>query len=102
MEPNTNPTKSAFSRAMGTPSAPTEVKQEGRGEPRVPYISKFTMQFGNDDAVTLDEVTLKCRRLLGRPVKKSEVLRSLIAIAADDPTLRNQLVEELRNRQTNG
>jgi hypothetical protein len=38
--------------------------------------------------------------LLGRRVSKGDLVRALIALAAGDLTLRNQLIDELRTRPT--
>ncbi|MGH3685898.1 MAG: hypothetical protein ACRDSM_12730 [Pseudonocardiaceae bacterium] len=53
-----------------------------------------------DAAADFDELALDIRRLLGRRVSKGNLVRALIALAAADPTLRDQLIDELRTRLT--
>ena len=53
-----------------------------------------------DAATDFDQLALDIRRLLGRRVSKGDLVRALIALAAADPTLRAQLLDELRTRTT--
>jgi hypothetical protein len=62
--------------------------------------SKFTALLEPDAAADFDQLTLDIRRLLGRRVSKGNLVRALIALAAADLTLRDQLIEELRSRPT--
>lgn len=61
--------------------------------------SKYTLLLDGDEAATFDGLALVLRRRLGRVVKKSDVLRALIALASDDQTLTAQLETELRRRK---
>ncbi len=49
--------------------------------------SKYTLLLDARLATTLDELALRLRRRTGRRVEKSALLRALIMLAADDPTL---------------
>lgn len=62
--------------------------------------SKFTVVLSPDDAATFDQLALDVRRELGRRVVKGDLVRTLVALAGDDPTLRGQLVDQLRARAT--
>lgn len=62
--------------------------------------SKFTVLLDPDAATDFDQLALDIRRLLGRRVSKGDLVRALIALAAADPTLRAQLLDELRTRTT--
>jgi hypothetical protein len=62
--------------------------------------SKFTVLLEPDAAADFDGLALDIRRLLGRRVSKGDLVRALIALAAADPTLRDQLIGELRARPT--
>lgn len=62
--------------------------------------SKFTVLLDPDTTIGFDQLALDIRRLLGRRVSKGDLVRALIALAAVDPTLRAQLLDELRNRPT--
>jgi hypothetical protein len=62
--------------------------------------SKFTVLLESDAAAGFDQLALDIRRLLGRRVSKGDLVRALIALAAADPTLRDQLLDELRARST--
>ena len=60
--------------------------------------SKFTVLLDGQAAADFDGLALSARRQLGRRVEKSELVRVLIALAADDPSLLGQIVDELRRR----
>jgi hypothetical protein len=84
-----SPTASASSNGAST-SAPAEA----------PPPSKFTVLLDPDAAADFDQLAVDIRRLLGRRVSKGDLVRALIALAAGDLTLRNQLIDELRTRPT--
>jgi hypothetical protein len=60
--------------------------------------SKFTVLLDPDAAIGFDQLAVDIRRLLGRRVAKGDLVRALIALAAADLTLREQLLNELRAR----
>jgi hypothetical protein len=62
--------------------------------------SKFTVLLEPDAAADFDQLALDIRRLLGRRISKGDLVRALIALAAANVTLRNQLLDELRTRPT--
>jgi len=73
---------------------PVEPKKASKG-------SKYTAVLDDDTAAAFDELALRGRRALGRRVEKIELLSTLIMLAADDASLRDQvfaLVEERRRR----
>ena len=84
-----SPTAAADSNSASTP-APAEA----------PPPSKFTVLLDPDAAADFDQLALNIRRLLGRRVSKGNLVRALIALAAADSTLRDQLLDELRARPT--
>jgi hypothetical protein len=84
-----SPTTTATSNSAST-SAPAEAAPP----------SKFTVLLEPDAAADFDQLALDIRRLLGRRVSKGNLVRALIALAAADLTLRDQLIEELRSRTT--
>lgn len=61
--------------------------------------SKFTVLLDGDEAANFDSLALVLRRRLGRVVKKSDIVRALIALASDDQTLTAQLETELHRRK---
>ena len=85
--PTASPTATAASNGASTP-APAEA----------PPPSTFTVLLDHDAAADFDQLAVDIRRLLGRRVSKGDLVRALIALAAGDPTLRNQLIDELRTR----
>jgi hypothetical protein len=87
--PTASPTATATANSASTP-VPAEA----------PSPSKFTVLLEPDAAADFDELALDIRRLLGRRVSKGNLVRALIALAAADPTLRDQLIDELRTRPT--
>lgn len=84
-----SPTATATSNSASTP-APAEAASP----------SKFTVLLEPDAAADFDQLALDIRRLLGRRVSKGNLVRALIALAAADLTLRDQLIGELRSRPT--
>lgn len=66
----------------------------------VPPPSKFTVLLEADAAADFDQLALDIRRLLGRRASKGDLIRALIALAAADLTLRDQLLDELRTCPT--
>ena len=58
--------------------------------------SKFTVIFARRDAEALDEFVLRARRHAGRKVDKSEIIRALLALVHEDPTLAAAVFEKLR------
>ena len=84
-----SPTTTATSNSAST-SAPAEAAPP----------SKFTVLLEPDAAADFDQLALDIRRLLGRRVSKGNLVRALIALAAADLTLRDQLIKELRSRTT--
>jgi hypothetical protein len=89
--PTTPPAAAVASNGASTP-APAE------GSPP----SKFTVLLDPDDAAGFDQLAVDIRRLLGRRVSKGDLVRALIALVAADPTLRDQLLHQLRDRPTSG
>jgi hypothetical protein len=59
-------------------------------------MTKYSIQLVDADALRFDELALAARRKLGRRVDKSELLRALLLLAADDASLRGQLIDQLR------
>lgn len=62
--------------------------------------SKFTVLLDPNAAADFDQLAVDIRRLLGRRVSKGDLVRALIALTAADPTLRGQLLHQLRSRPT--
>lgn len=60
-----------------------------------PPTSKYTANLDADTAAEFDGLALTARRKLGRRVDKSDILKTLIHLAADDASLRDQLIAEL-------
>jgi hypothetical protein len=58
-------------------------------------LSKYTAMLDADTAAEFDALALAARRRLGRKVDMSEIVRSLIRLAADDASLRDQVISEV-------
>jgi hypothetical protein len=87
-----------------TPPSPTGTAVPNSASTPVPAEtlppSKFTVLLEPDAAADFDQLALDIRRLLGRRVSKGDLVRALIALAVAEPTLRGQLIDELRTRPT--
>jgi hypothetical protein len=86
------------------PASPTATAASDGASPpapaEAPPPSKFTVLLDPDAAIGFDQLALDIRRLLGRRVAKGDLVRALIALAAADLTLRDQLLNELRDHPT--
>lgn len=60
-----------------------------------PRMSKYTALLDLETATAFDELALRARRVKGRKVEKSELVRALILLAADDSSLSDQIIGEL-------
>ncbi|MER5631534.1 hypothetical protein [Streptomyces nitrosporeus] len=71
-------------------------------EPAAPAAkpSKYSLLLDTADALALDELALQMRRLTGRRVEKSEILRVLIRLADAKPAVNGGLVKALDRRET--
>lgn len=92
--------------AVAEESAPTVVKQP-RATRKKPAPAadpspgiKYTAVLDHDTADAFDSLTRVARRRLGRHVSKLELLSSLLLLAADDPSLRDQLIDSLPRHAT--
>jgi hypothetical protein len=94
--------RDAFTRAFTPPKAPEHVTPAENEPEAAPEdrLSVFTVRLNGNDAEQFDRLALDLRRQLGRAVRKSDLVRVLVALAADDATLRQQLTDELRSRQS--
>jgi hypothetical protein len=98
-------TRSALTRGLTPPLPPPEAAEEtGTAPPpsaerppakTAPPTSKYTANLDADTATEFDGLALAARRKLGRRVDKSDILKTLIRLAADDASLRDQLIAEL-------
>lgn len=61
--------------------------------------SQFSMILSSEDTAVFDRLMMVVRQKTKKPVKKAEIMRILLALAADDPTLTNQVVEEFTAQQ---
>lgn len=60
-----------------------------------PGTTKYTAYLDAQTAATFDELALIARRKLGRKVDKVELLKVLVLLAADDGSLRDQVIDEV-------
>ncbi len=77
------------------PAAPA-VKPERPRKRGVPNdTTKYTANLDADTATEFDALALAARRKLGRRVDKSEIMKALIRLAADDASLKDQVISEV-------
>ena len=93
------PTRPAVPPALADESAepatpPASVPEQGQGTAK-PVLSKYTALLDADTATEFDGLALAARRKLGRKVDKSALMRALIRLAADDASLRDQVINEV-------
>ncbi|MPZ64840.1 MAG: hypothetical protein GEU83_04755 [Pseudonocardiaceae bacterium] len=81
-----------------TASAAAAAPSDGASTPTLADAppSKFTVLLDPEAAAGFDQLAVDIRRLIGRRVSKGDLVRALIALAADDPALHHQVLAELR------
>ncbi len=60
---------------------------------------KYTALLDDDTVDAFEQLTRAARRRLQRNVDKVEVMKALIMLAADDVSLRDQMIEEVSGRR---
>lgn len=79
--------------------APAPSPAVGTRKPaKAPAGSKYTAILDDDTLDAFEHVTRVARRRLGRHVDKIEVLSALLLLAADDVSLRDQVVAAIGDR----
>lgn len=102
-----SPAKVSSPLKQSTPESPAAATQQPRTEARpepattsgAPGV-KYTAVLDHDTVDAFDALTRTARRRLGRHVSKLELLSSLLLLAADDPSLRDQLIDSLPRHAT--
>jgi hypothetical protein len=89
-------TRAVVDAMTSTSGARTTGTGTGRTTGRA--TAKFTVLLSLEDAAVFDELAVKVRRLTGRRVTKGEIVRTLVALASDDATLRHDLAAELQEK----
>ncbi|MCA1224067.1 hypothetical protein [Streptomyces sp. 8L] len=85
-------------RHDGTTAVPS--RKPPAPEQPAPKPSKYTLLLDEEDALALDFLALDLRRRLGRPVDKSEILRTLIRLADTESFVTESLALTLDRRLT--
>lgn len=83
-----------------SPAAAAEPSPAAAPKPTPPVGVKYTAMLDHDTVDAFDSLTRVARRRLGRHVSKLELLSSLLLLAADDPSLRDQLIDSLPRHAT--
>lgn len=101
-----NDTGTAMRRGFARPSSRTAAPAEATPAPAPeaapapkdtkPPMTKYTALLDLDTADAFDGLARAARRHTGKTIGKAEILRALILLAADDASLRDQLMAELR------
>src|SRR5690349_3740909 len=91
-----------FAKGFGAPAPPAAVEAEQPATVVPPAaardvagkpLSVYTVRLNPETAASFDELALAARRKLGRRVDKSAIVRALVLLAADDASLRDQLID---------
>jgi hypothetical protein len=87
----------AFTQTSGRLDVTTSARQT----PSQGGRSAFTWRLTAEQAITLDEMTLRLKRELGRArLDRAEMLAALVGLAADNPAMFGALVARLQSGQT--
>lgn len=84
------PSSKAFAAAAGRRKA-----SQPAAAPPAASQRKYTVLLDADLADSVDLALMKARRLTGHKVDRSAVVRELLAMLTDDPTLLDSVVERL-------
>lgn len=92
-------TGQALRRGLAAPEKVQDTRTRRAASPAAAeQPSKYTALLDPTTAAAFDELALAARRALGRKVDKSQLMRALIMLTADDASLRDQMIEQLRHR----
>lgn len=89
-------TDSAAQVPITSTSTPPDPGAGGTGVVGKP--SKYTALLDAETAEAFDELALIARRKLGRKIDKSTIIRVLIRMASDDPSVRERMLGEVGKR----
>jgi hypothetical protein len=107
-----SPARKRFAVASGLPPSADEalgVQTSGRQDAVTPAgkasapsgRTAFTWRLTADQALALDEMTLRLKRQLGRPkLDKAEMLAALVGLAEDNPAVFGALVARMDAAET--
>jgi hypothetical protein len=85
--------------AVPTPGR-QDVTTSARSAPAAAGRTAFTWRLTADQALALDEMTLRLKRELGRPkLDKAEILAALVGLAEDSPAIFGALVARMQAEQ---
>ncbi|WP_253069047.1 hypothetical protein [Pseudonocardia sp. McavD-2-B] len=85
--------------AAKRPSA-SDIAPEGTTPASGRRGSKYTAVLDDDTLDAFEQLTRVARRRLGRHVDKVEIFSTLVLLAADDVSLRDQLISAVGGRET--
>lgn len=78
-----------------------DVTTSGKGTTAAAGRTAFTWRLTADQALALDEMTLRLKRQLGRPkLDKAEMLAALLGLAAENSAIFGALVARMQSEQT--
>lgn len=86
--PPADPTPDAIEPTPAPAPSPARVTEKAR-------TTKYTALLDDATGVAFDELALMARRKLGRRIDKSQLMRALILLAADDASLRDQVIDQV-------
>lgn len=86
-------------------NAPNQMPAPTNG-PAVPVVpaqdkpkpTKYTLLLDQDEALAFDQLALKLRTKTGRKIDKSLIVKALLDLAGDDPTVLDSLITEIQGR----
>lgn len=77
-----------------------DVATSARGAMAASGRTAFTWRLTAEQALALDEMTLRLKRQLGRPkLDKAEMLAALVGLAGENPAIFGALVARMQNDQ---
>jgi hypothetical protein len=99
-----NDTGTALRKGFARPAArtaPTSTAPTPTTEPAPapatkgkPPMTKYTALLTLDDADKFDELAKAARRRVGRAIGKADLMRALILLAADDASVKEQVIDQ--------
>lgn len=102
--PATEPEEMAIEPAAVVAAEPAVVATEPVKDSRPKWqrdgMTRYTMNLDRDGYRVFDELMIAARRQLGGRVDKAEIIRAFLLLAADDASLREQVIREIHRARS--
>ncbi|MGL5828370.1 MAG: hypothetical protein ACRC0L_02225, partial [Angustibacter sp.] len=99
------PTGPPAPHAPSDPTTPVTPRARELPDPATPRPDRasqstisYTLRLTPDEALAADELTMTARRTTGRRIERSDLIRALLHLATNDPTLLTRACDAVSSR----